>query len=349
MLDFLGEAILEDSTPHASFLHSYVNYVNERFLPKEDDVYLYHNELAEINEPVYFYQFAERAARHGLKYLAEAQFKAVLAANLPPKVVNSLRQLAKDTIALEQYMDFLRNRTFRQTLLCHQEAQLKSRLAPDRLTRFSVASSALPETSELDIHASTVERFRAPNGDNLATDHPLTKAAMLHLSENWPKAISFEALLAAAFERLHGAALEDMAGATQDMQLLGGNLLKGYGYNEDLVELKIHPPHFVLEVSERPVVSPLARLQAKSTVHVTNLRHEPVKLEGLAYHLIPYLDGNWNRAGLLDVVSGWVAEGVIEVQHKDEVVAEPEQVRRAMPTMIESALQSLARAALLVG
>jgi methyltransferase-like protein/2-polyprenyl-3-methyl-5-hydroxy-6-metoxy-1,4-benzoquinol methylase len=348
LLDFLSEAILADSTPHANFLHSYVNYVNERFLPKEDDVYLYHNELAEINEPLYFYQFAERAAGHGLKYLAEAQFKAILAANLPPQVAATLRQLAKDTIALEQYMDFLRNRTFRQTLLCHQAVQLKSRLAPERLARFAVASSALPEQSTIDIQAPTVERFKAPNGDHLATDHPLTKAAMLHLSEIWPQAIAFEALVEVAQARLPGRARAGEAQLNQDRQLLGSNLLKAYGYNEDLVELHVHPPQFSLTISDRPVVSPVARLQAKSTPHVTNLRHEPVKVEGLAYHLLPYLDGSWPVSGLVEVVAGWLTEGIIELRAENGRPAEPAQLRQELPALIEAALQSLARAALLV-
>jgi methyltransferase-like protein len=350
LLDFLGEAILTDSTPHAQFLHSYVNYVNERFLPKEDDVYLYHNELSEINEPVYFYQFAEHAAKHGLRYLAEAEFKAVLAGNLPPAVTAKLRQMAKNTIALEQYMDFLRNRTFRQTLLCHQEVELKSKLSPERLAAFAMASAALPETSELDIQAVTVERFRAPNGDSLATDHPVTKAAMLHLSQIWPQAVPFQALLTAAYQRLNGSgpAGVDPTRFTQDMQILGANLLKAYGYNDDLVEFHVHPPRFVTQVSDRPIVSPVARLQAKDTRHVTNLRHESVKLDGLAYHLIPYLDGNWGREGLLQILKEWANEGIIEVRQGDELITEAAQIERALPNMLETALQGLANAALLV-
>ena len=34
--------------------------------------HIYHDDLAEVNEPVYFSQFMERAAKHGLQYVAEA-------------------------------------------------------------------------------------------------------------------------------------------------------------------------------------------------------------------------------------------------------------------------------------
>jgi len=163
----LAGSILADSTPHANFLHSYVNYVRERFLPQGDDAYLFHNELAEVNEPVYFYQFAERAAQHGLRYLGEAEFQSMLADNLPAEVTARLRGLVRSTIELEQYMDFLRNRTFRQTLLCRQEVELKSRLSPDRLTEFYIASSALPANPHLNLNTAATDTFRAPAGKTM--------------------------------------------------------------------------------------------------------------------------------------------------------------------------------------
>ena len=130
IVDFMAESILADSNSHANFLHSYTNYFKERLLPKSDDAYVFHEELSAVNEPVYFYQFAERIAGHGLKYLGEAKFQAMLAGNLPDDVAQSLREMAKDTIALEQYMDFLRNRSFRRSLLCHAEVRLTGKLAP---------------------------------------------------------------------------------------------------------------------------------------------------------------------------------------------------------------------------
>lgn len=346
LIDFLAESILAEGNPHASFLHSYVNYVRERFLPDGDDAYLFHNELAEVNEPVYFHQFAERAAEHGLKYLGEAQFQTMLATNLPPKVAASLSRIARNTIALEQYMDFLRNRTFRQTLLCHQEVQLKGKLTPDRLAYFYMASSALPESPELDIFSTRVDKFRAPNGDTLATDHPITKAALFHLSRMWPQAVQFNDLLAAACRLLNINVPQDPL--SPDRQILGANLLKGFTYNEDLVEFHVYAPHFTLEIGDRPVVSPVARYEARRGSRVTNLRHELVNLEGLPHSMFPYLDGSWNRAGLLRILEKWVAEGVLEVRQEDGGPMAANQLRDTLAEMLESTLRSLANAALLI-
>jgi methyltransferase-like protein len=266
--------------------------------------------------------------------------------------------MAKDTIALEQYMDFLHNRTFRQTLLCHPDVQLNVSLEPKRLARFYVASPALPEAPEPDIHSISVEKFRAPDGAILSTDHPVTKAAMLYLAEIWPQVVPFKALLATARARLKRRS-GDLAerrpaqeaappSVASDEQVLGANLLKAYGYSEYLVEIRVHAPRFVLEISERPVASPVARLQAQNGNKVTNLRHERIELAGTCYHLLRYLDGSRDRAALLDALAGLVAEGVIEVQQDDKPVKDVKQARGVLAEALDSKLCQLARAALLV-
>jgi hypothetical protein len=86
-------------------------------LSRSDDV-LFHDDLAEVNEPVWFRDFAAHAARHGLQYLGEAGSGP------------------RDPAADEQYSDFVRMRAFRQSLLCREEARLNRDVTPDRLSRF---------------------------------------------------------------------------------------------------------------------------------------------------------------------------------------------------------------------
>ncbi len=354
LLDFLAGSILADSTPHANFLHSYVHYVKERFLPEGDTAYLLHNELAEVNEPLYFYQFAERAAKHGLRYLAEAQFRTMLVDSLPPEAAANLRRLAKNTVELEQYMDFLRNRTFRQTLLCHQEVALKGRLSPERLADFYVASAALPEKPDLDPQSGSVDRFCAPNGDTLTTDHPVTKAAMLHLSQVWPQAVPFNELFTAACTRLNGQSpvKTTKPGVVGDDQILGNNLLKAYSHNDDLVEFHVYTPPFRQQISDLPIASPLARFQVKNgAATVTNLRHEIIKIVGLGHYLLPYLDGSWSHVALAELLETLINEGTVEMQPEEQPLSPgaTAQIKERLPEMVESALQTLANAALLIG
>ena len=61
---------------------------------------------------------AGAAGEHGLQFLAEADFTEIQDRHLPPEAHEKLRALAPDRVLREQYLDFLRGRRFRQTLLC---------------------------------------------------------------------------------------------------------------------------------------------------------------------------------------------------------------------------------------
>ena len=138
LLDFLSaNAPQPDENPYGRLLRSELE-----LLGKQRDSYLYHEHLEEVNHPIYFHQFAERAAAHGLQYLAESNFSAMLAGNFPPKVAKTLRSIAPEIIRMEQYMDFLRNRQFRQTLLVHQEQTLTRNLSGADIAKFYIASPA---------------------------------------------------------------------------------------------------------------------------------------------------------------------------------------------------------------
>jgi methyltransferase-like protein/SAM-dependent methyltransferase len=358
LLDFLAGSELAEYTPHGGFLHAYLNFVKEHLMPKED-AFLLHDELSEVNEPVYFYQFAEQAARHDLQYLADAQFYTMLPSSFPAEVSETLSRMAQDTVALEQYMDFLRNRTFRQTLLCHQDVRLDVALDLERLARFYVASSAVPVEPELDINSRSVADFQAVDGMVLSTDHPVTKAAMLCMAERWPEVMPFKTLLSLAQARLNGTPAQDPPPPelASDAQVLGANLLKAYGRSGNLVELHVYAPHFVLEVGECPVASPVARLQAQRGAKVTNLRHERVDLDETGHHLLPYLDGSRGRAELVGVLERLAAEGDIKPWQDTEADQELEQAgpgpqpegETTWAEILDSKLRRFAGAALLVG
>jgi len=109
---------------------------NLDLIRRQTDSYLLHDHLEEVNDPVYFYQFVERAGRHGLQYLGESEFATMLTNMYPKEVTETLQRIAKDIVRMEQYMDFLRNRTFRQTLLCRSDLTLKRNVTPQNMTAF---------------------------------------------------------------------------------------------------------------------------------------------------------------------------------------------------------------------
>jgi len=363
VLDFFAKATASENNAYSSFLQMYADVIAKRLdnVLGRDHVLVLHDEMEEVNDPVYFYEFAERAQQHGLQYLGEADFSSMrgrttAGSDVPRQVTEGLCQMAGDLIELEQYVDFLNNRTFRRTLLCHQEIELPPQLTPDPVMALFVASRAKPVAANPDIYSVSIEKFQTADGPAISTDHPTSKVALTCLAEKWPQALPFDVLLAQARARLEAHAPADSGqGAAQavndidvDAQVLAANLLTAYGYSNSLVELRSYVPPFVPEVSERPVASAVARFRAQSNNQVTNLRHERVEVDGFERYLLRHLDGSRDRAALLDLLmAGPVAEGLLTVQQDGKPAEGNGEIKALLAEELEERLGWLARAALL--
>ncbi|MBA3531880.1 MAG: methyltransferase regulatory domain-containing protein, partial [Ardenticatenales bacterium] len=132
LISFLAESAPPNQEGYASFLQAYVAMRKKQKGEEQDDVYsfLLHDDLSEVNTPFYFHEFAGRIAAQGLQYLADGDFPSMMPSKFSPEVVQRLGQMARSPIEFEQYMDFLNNRSFRKTLLCHQEIALSRRIQP---------------------------------------------------------------------------------------------------------------------------------------------------------------------------------------------------------------------------
>ena len=104
LLTFLSNSVKSENNPYGMMLRSELESIVH-----SDDSYLLHEHLEDINEPVYFHTFAERASRAGLQYLGEADFGVMSVENFPEHIQGMLQSVSRDTVELEQYMDFLRN------------------------------------------------------------------------------------------------------------------------------------------------------------------------------------------------------------------------------------------------
>jgi len=345
LLNFLSESVSEGSV-YGDFIKAYNAYrVQEKPEAVDSESFLLHDELEEVNDPVYFFQFAQQVEQHGLQYVGDAVFSSMFANKYPEEVGNTLNQMSRSVTDFEQYLDFLANRTFRQSLLCHQGISLTRRLTPQHLINFHISSSAMPVAQTPNIKSVSVEKFIASNKATFSTDHPVTKAAMIYLSKMWPRAVSFRALLSQAC-----ALLDPQAKPTQDdAQGLATNLLIAYSYNSQLVDLHSHAPQFVTKISQRPLASPLARLQVKQGLpKITNLRHERVTMQALTRHILYHLDGHHTRQDLVALLEELVAEGKLNLQEAaDEDGAQTETPRDELAQVLDKRLSQLAHSALL--
>jgi methyltransferase-like protein/SAM-dependent methyltransferase len=303
------------------------------------DTYLLHEHLEEFNEPLYFHQFAGRAGKHGLQYLGEAQVSAMVASRFGAEVEKTLRAISPDLLHMEQYMDFLRNRMFRQTLLCHADLKPNHALKAEAVMGFFIASGAKAVSQQPDITSDKPEEFKGEGALTLTTRDPLMKAAMTHLIAQWPVSVPFPALVEAARQSLG----PDAPTPTEaEVRQLATRLLNCYTSN--LVELSMSPPQCVRAVSERPVASPYARLRANSGLKTTNLRLESIPLTAASQLVLQNLDGQHDRAALAALLADQMKRAPAGAESKAE---ESPEARAAK--YVDELLKVFARYALLVG
>jgi methyltransferase-like protein len=219
--------------------------------------------------------------------MGEADFSEMQTETYPEPVTSALEHFAgTDVVVKEQYLDFIKGRRFRQTLLCRDEVVLDRRVGPERITELFVSSPARAGSRSPDLREGVPELFRGPRGSALETDCAAAKIALCRLSEIWPQALRFPELPPGS-----------------DTGRLAEVLLQGYRVG--LLELHTLPPQFATAAGERPVASPLARLQVQDGPVVTTLRHTLVELDdAIDRRVLQLLDGTRNREALIEEVRG---------------------------------------------
>jgi methyltransferase-like protein/2-polyprenyl-3-methyl-5-hydroxy-6-metoxy-1,4-benzoquinol methylase len=307
------------------------------------DAAFYHDDLNPLTRPIYFHRFVEHAAAHGLQFLGDAMFNEMQPEEYEPTVMTALRELDSDILAREQYLDFLMGRRFRRTLLCRREVSLDHKIQPGVIANFYAASEAQPTSPEPSVSSNDTEEFRTRKGASIRTNRPLAKAAFLHLSQQWPRSISFPDLLAAA--RRLALTEKDQ---NENRVALCEILLRSFAAG--ITELHIWAPPFVTDVSEHPIASPIARHQNRRTKRITTLRHTGLELtDALSRNLLELLDGTRDFAALVEAVAAVVQAGKATLEANGEPVSDPAKIREMIAEELPSALNGLARSAILVG
>jgi methyltransferase-like protein/ubiquinone/menaquinone biosynthesis C-methylase UbiE len=347
IIQFICEALEDEPSAFSFFLKDYMETLDK----KTTEVMhgglslLLHDELEEINDPVYFYQFVEHIKQHELQYLVEAELALVLPFRLKPEVGEKLEKMSTDIIEMEQYLDFVNNRMFRHVLLCHEEVDFDRTIRAEVVSKFHVATRAKPVSKRFKLKTKSVEKFRGKDGAVFSTNHPLSKAALLFLAQNTPMTVSFDQVIQEAAKLLE---LPEGVNLEEESLTVAANILRAYGYSSSLIELHLHAPTFSTVISERPVASQMARWQQAKGIRINNLRHERIELGKKADYILSHLDGHHTADDLLEGLLELYYQGEISLAKKPKKKKQSKAAtRRMMAREVYDNLQFMARAALL--
>lgn len=187
-LETLDTVLTGNETPRARYLREEITS-----LRRAHPAYLYHEYLTETNEPVLFSEFSAQARAHGLCYVCETELHTNFPDTLPERAASFLRAI-DERQAREQYTDFLRNRTFRQSLLCRADANITGDPRLEALPSLALHSDLAPPHQPELRHAKR-QRFRTAGDRLVEVTHPLTKAVLLAARQAHPAALALSDLL----------------------------------------------------------------------------------------------------------------------------------------------------------
>jgi methyltransferase-like protein/cyclopropane fatty-acyl-phospholipid synthase-like methyltransferase len=332
LVTFLAETTGSGGEAHALLMRT----AREQFEEHQDrPTYVLHEYLERTNAPMYFHQFAERAAAHGLQYMTEAEPSSTEVDNLAPAVAERLHAFTSDRVELEQYVDFAVNRMFRRTLLCHDGIAVDRAPTPAKMRRLYVSSSIKPLADTPQVRDESSESFRTERGATFSSNHPLAKAALVALSSAWPEALAFDALSQGLGTDCDDEALTDLIASL---------------HSSGVITLHALPPNCTRVVGAFPRVSPLAQQQAAAGLLVTNQHRRVLKLDDpFARFLVAHLDGTRSHADLVRLLDAEVTAGRLDIRADGQPIREPHRIPSVLQALVEQQLRKMVEYALLVG
>ncbi len=283
--------------------------------------YLYHEYLTAENTPVLFSEFMAQAGRHGLQYLCEAELQTMFSDTLGAAGAGMVDRF-DGLIEQEQCIDFLRLRTFRQTLLCRADRPTQRELDLESFARLAYHAFLTPPPH--DPGAGAPQVFTSPEGATRTVQHPLTQAALRVLAEAYPDSLGYDEIERAAQARV---SRDRPACATETDHLLGE--LASLCLHQ-FVGLSAEPRGFQRQLELRPCASRLARAQADAGIgHVSTVWHVPMGLDDFAQRFILYLDGTRTQATLMEQILDDIVNGRLALE-------QPIADRNALAVMVEA-------------
>lgn len=231
--------------------------------------WLYHDDLAPINDSFHFRDFAAHAADHGLQYLGDAEAHLMF----DPK--GALDFLGDDVLEREQYLDFLHFRRLRQTLLCRDDVTLQRPARAEQMDRFLFSSPARERDGQIE----------GLNGVRIAAAHNVVAQVARAMGDLYPLPASFDELLP------YGDNRETLR------EILFALIVGGFA------EFHVFDFPCADTIDDRPLATRLARWQAARSGLITCAGHGAAQLDDVARALIVLLDGTRDQAAIAEELS----------------------------------------------
>ena len=261
--------------------------------------YIFHEYLEDNNKAFYFNEFVELIKNFKLDFVGEAHFSLMTAVDLPQST-QELLDTIDDRVRYEQYLDFIRNRKLRETIICHKNRKINFAAGSENFNSYYIAGNLEKVKFE-----NGTAYYRTYNKGEIQTSNKLIILILDYLQKSYPRQIKFQDLVA----KFKNESDIDFAGHLS--QELFGFL------SANLIELSLFD-YQAGKIKDFPKVSDLARYQALKSEYVTSLRHQSVKLDSITRQVLSMLDG---KTSIDDIKSK-----LFELYQKKEIIIDDQNL-----------------------
>ncbi|WP_375318843.1 methyltransferase regulatory domain-containing protein [Candidatus Tisiphia endosymbiont of Oplodontha viridula] len=344
LLDFVNESLEGSDSPYSKFLQYEAN-----ILKGLQNSYLLHEYLGEENTAFYFQEFISNARKHNLNYLGDSSLSAMFVDNLPVKAAEKLQSI-NDIVRTEQYMDFITNRKFRTTLLCHDNVMINRTIEPSKLAGFYTTLNIRPVTPESEVDISNAVDslgfyYRNSGTPDISTSSPVMKAVFYVYADNIGNPLTLEQITKLAMKKLEKLQLKDFREEVDSV--IAKLVLQGY------VQIFATKPNSVYKISSKLEVSELVRYQAqkleKTNLFVTNRVNAAISLQLHEKYIIELLDGTNSIEQIEEKIFEKFTSGLLVASNENGIVSDEQLLKSYITHCVDSCLQKLKRNYLLIG
>ncbi len=333
LLAFVKESLEGQDTSYSKMLTQEAD-----LLSKQGDHYIRHEHLEDNNKQFYFTEFMEEAGKQGLQYLSDVALSTMYLGNMKPSVTEKLQSL-NDIVKTEQYLDFINNRRFRSTLLCHSNVPINRSLNNNNIKNFAISLDILPEKpfNQKDLESNEVVKFffKGDKNQYVSSSSQWLKAALYVLAEYKGYPLKFATIVEKAnkfFKTDCKAQIEaDLLGNAMNL------VIKGY------MEISLFERDKAKVNLEKPTLNNLALYEVNHTNNtwVTGFNHAPVGINIFDKFALKYMDGKNTKKQILDNLIKEVADGQLTVNKDNMKVEDPKEVKKELTAYLDNTITRL--------
>ena len=335
MLNFVNDNV-QATEFYSQMLKEEIDY-----LVNQPDTYLYHEYMEAVNTPCYFKEFVESAKNNGLEYLSDCDLPIMYLGNYSLQAQDTLKKIT-DPIEVEQYLDFLANRRFRMSVLCHTGQNIERNITGDRLVNLGFISRVVEEQNQqnYNINRSLPAKFISNKGLKVSIkslvlasvlrvmegcpNYPLTVDEIVELTRQEYNEFNISSVKSEILGEFPQLILQDVIGATT-----------------------IHSRQ-KLSISTCSKVWPYAVKTAGYSDTVSNLQHSRVHLDDASRILINLMDGNHTFEEILEKYTEYYLDGTITFKDNEKNFDNEKGIKNELSKRLKTLQMELSKQALLV-